>query len=185
MTERAKEPLTPLAGPFGHPVHPLLIPVPIGAWVVSFGFDLASQIVDRPEAFARASFWLIAAGLAVGALAALAGFLDFVRIPAGTRVYRVALTHALLACTLLILYGVSLMLRIGGLDGPVGTLPLLVSGVALAGLAVTGFLGGELAYRYGVRVADEGTQARGFLPIGRGDRPASHTRKSNGKGERT
>jgi hypothetical protein len=29
-------------------------------------------------------------------------------------------------------------------------------------LGAGGFLGGELAYRYGVRVADEATQARGY-----------------------
>jgi uncharacterized membrane protein len=34
--------------------------------------------------------------------------------------------------------------------------------VALAALAVSGWLGGKLAYRYGVRVADEATQARGY-----------------------
>ena len=36
--------------------------------------------------------------------------------------------------------------------------PLALSAVALAALSVSGFLGGELAYRYGVRVADETTQ---------------------------
>ena len=39
---------------------------------------------------------------------------------------------------------------------------LVLSAVALAGLAVSGYLGGELAYRYGVRVADEATQAHGY-----------------------
>jgi uncharacterized membrane protein len=37
-----------------------------------------------------------------------------------------------------------------------------VSAVALAALAVSGYLGGQLAYRYGVRVVDEATQAEGY-----------------------
>jgi uncharacterized membrane protein len=39
---------------------------------------------------------------------------------------------------------------------------IAVSVVALALLAVSGWLGGQLAYRYGVRVADEATQAEGY-----------------------
>ena len=49
-----------------------------------------------------------------------------------------------------------------------GILPLvtgtfLTTIVALAILVVSGWLGGKLAYRYGVRVADEATQAEGFV----------------------
>jgi uncharacterized membrane protein len=40
--------------------------------------------------------------------------------------------------------------------------PLTLSVVSLAVLGVSGYLGGKLAYRYGVRVADEATQATGF-----------------------
>jgi uncharacterized membrane protein len=40
--------------------------------------------------------------------------------------------------------------------------PLALSIVALVVLSASGFLGGKLAYRYGVRVADERTQAEGF-----------------------
>lgn len=43
---------------------------------------------------------------------------------------------------------------------PVGL--IVVSAVSLAALTVSGYLGGELAYRYGVRVADENTQAEGY-----------------------
>ena len=42
------------------------------------------------------------------------------------------------------------------------TAPMVLSIVALAVLGVSGYLGGMLAYRYGVRVADEETQAQGF-----------------------
>jgi uncharacterized membrane protein len=49
---------------------------------------------------------------------------------------------------------------------PVG--PLILSIVGLAAVGVSGFLGGKLAYHYGVRVADESVQAEGFrTTIGR------------------
>jgi uncharacterized membrane protein len=42
--------------------------------------------------------------------------------------------------------------------------PIALSAVSLAALAVSGYLGGKLSYRYGVRVADERTQAQGYAP---------------------
>jgi uncharacterized membrane protein len=59
-------------------------------------------------------------------------------------------------------YAVGFLIRGGAGAGPVGWGPLVLSAVALAGLGVSGYLGGELAYRYGVRVAEESTQARGY-----------------------
>ncbi len=44
---QAKRPVTVLAGPYGHPFHPILVTVPIGAWVASLVFDVASRIQDR------------------------------------------------------------------------------------------------------------------------------------------
>ena len=48
--------------------------------------------------------------------------------------------------------------------GCVGAGKLALSAVGIAVLGVSGFLGGKLAYRYGVRVADESTQAEGYGP---------------------
>ena len=42
---------------------------------------------------------------------------------------------------------------------------LAIDLVALCLLTVTGWLGGKLAYRYGVRVADERTQAEGYEDV--------------------
>jgi uncharacterized membrane protein len=41
---------------------------------------------------------------------------------------------------------------------------LAMSVVALAMLTVSGWLGGKLSYRFGVRVADERTQRSGLEP---------------------
>ncbi|MCE3275412.1 MAG: hypothetical protein K0R13_1267, partial [Propionibacteriaceae bacterium] len=39
---QSKQPRSALAGSYGHPVHPILVTLPIGAWVCSFIFDLVS-----------------------------------------------------------------------------------------------------------------------------------------------
>jgi uncharacterized membrane protein len=160
--EQAKRPVTALAGPYGHPLHPALVAVPIGAWIASFVFDVASHIVDDGRFLAEGSRWLIGVGV-LGALAAASvGFLDLLAIPTGTRVFRTALVHMSINLTVTAAYVVGFVIRGSHPNSPVPFGPLALSAVALAALTVSGYLGGELAYRYGVRVADEGTQAVGY-----------------------
>ena len=160
----AKRPRTPLAGPYGHPFHPILVTVPIGAWVASLVFDLASRLSGEPVVFAKGAFWLIAVGLVGAAAAAMLGFLDLFAIPTGTRAFRTGLLHMTLNLIVVLLYLGGLLLRRGRLEQPDGVAAWLIVGsvVALGILAVSGWLGGRLAYRYGVRVADEATQATGY-----------------------
>lgn len=162
---QAKRPVTALAGPYGHPLHPILVTIPIGAWIASLSFDVASRFAGEEEVFAKGSYWLIALGL-LGSLAAAAfGFLDLLAIPTGTRAFRTGLTHMALNVAVVVAFAASLAIRHGDIDapGPVGMGLIGLSAVALAALAASGWLGGKLTYRYGVRVVDEGTQADGFI----------------------
>jgi uncharacterized membrane protein len=61
--EQAKHPVTALAGRYGHPLHPALVAVPIGAWVTSFVFDVASHLDSDPGFLAHGARWLIAIGV--------------------------------------------------------------------------------------------------------------------------
>jgi uncharacterized membrane protein len=139
------------------------VTVPIGAWVAASVFDVASHL-SSPAALATGAVWLIATGV-VGALAAATvGFLDLLAIPTGTRAHRTAIVHMAVNLTVTVAYALDLWWR-SGMEHrtavPAG--PMLLSLAALAGLGVSGFLGGRLAYRYGVRVAAETTQAEGFV----------------------
>jgi uncharacterized membrane protein len=139
--------------------------MPIGAWVCSLVFDIASKIVDRPGFLTHGSAWLIAIG-ALGALAAACvGFLDLFAIPTGTPAFRTALVHMALNLTVTAAYAAGFAWRQGGgyAGGQsVGNGQLTLSAAALTALGVSGYLGGRLAYRYGVRVAAESVQAEGF-----------------------
>lgn len=160
----AKHPVTSLAGPYGHPFHPILVTVPIGAWVASLAFDIASHITVGPGFLARGSVWLIAIGV-IGALtAAWTGFLDLLAIPASTTAYRTALVHMTLNLTVTGAYAAGFVWRYASYHrpGPVAAAQIALSAASLATLAVSGYLGGKLAYRYGVRVADQATQATGY-----------------------
>lgn len=166
--EQAKRPVTGLAGRYGHPLHPALVAVPIGAWVGSFVFDLASQVVSEPAALATGSRWLIGIGV-LGALAAASvGLLDLLAVPPGTRVFRTAIVHMSLMLTVVTTYVVGFVLRDPDPTGPVPAGLLALSAAGLATLTAGAYLGGMLAYRYGVRVADETTQADGYQPLSSG-----------------
>lgn len=161
--QRAKRPITVLAGPYGHPFHPILVTVPIGAWVTSFVFDLASGWAGEPDVFVRGSFWLIGVGIVGAVIAALFGLLDLLAIPRGTPAFRTGLTHMALNLTAVVLYAVSFAFRRGHLDDPDVTVAgFLFAAAGLLIIGMSGWLGGKLAYRYGVRVADEQTQTEGY-----------------------
>lgn len=159
----AKRPATLAAGPYGHPLHPALVTIPIGCWVASFVFDVVSRFSSMPVLFAEGSHWLVGIGLVGAVVAAAVGLLDFLVIPGRTRAYRLAILHMSLNSAVIVLYGVNFFIRANPL-GPVGWGQLILSAVGLSLLGGSGYLGGELAYRYGVRVAAESAQAAGFVP---------------------
>jgi uncharacterized membrane protein len=163
MMEEAKRPVSAVAGPYGHPFHPILVTVPIGAWVTSLVLDIGSMLADLGAGLARASAWAITVGLIGAAAAAVFGVMDFLVIPRGTQAARVALTHLGLNTAVILAFGISLGLRMGrGTDQPVDATLLVLSVAALLVLGMSGWLGGKLTYRYGVRVVNEDIQREGF-----------------------
>jgi uncharacterized membrane protein len=161
----AKQPVsTAFAGPYGHPFHPILVTVPIGAWLCSLIFDIASHIDAESGFLTRGSQWLIGIGVIGAFAAALVGFLDLVAIPSGTPAFRTGLWHMTLNLAITTAYVVNFVWRRGtyASGDAVAVGPLVLSIASFAALGVSGFLGGKLAYRYGVRVAREADQATGF-----------------------
>jgi uncharacterized membrane protein len=162
-----------LAGPYGHPFHPILVTVPIGAWAASLVFDVASDLLDAPF-LAQGSLWLIALGVAGAVAAALVGVLDLVAIPTGTPAFRTGLVHMGLNLAVTVAYAANFFWRHAEPTATtVAAGPLALSLVSFGVLGLAGFLGGKLAFRYGVRVADEATQAEGFAGATSDTRPAT------------
>ncbi|MET8778159.1 DUF2231 domain-containing protein [Nocardia sp. NPDC004654] len=162
-SQQAKRPVSAvLAGPYGHPFHPILVTVPIGAWVASLIFDIGSHVVDDPEFLAEGARWLIAIGVLGALAAATIGLLDLLAIPTGTAAFRTGLLHMGLNLAVTVAFAIGFLWRGSDPTGAVKAGPLVLSVVSLAALGVSGWLGGKLAYHYGVRVADEATQAAGF-----------------------
>ena len=94
----------------GHPLHPILVTIPIGLFVAALVTDIA-YVVDGSHAWAVASRWLIGGGLVGALLAALAGFTDFAG-NANIRAFRVAWLHLFANLALVLIEGSNLILRL-------------------------------------------------------------------------
>lgn len=135
----------------GHPVHPMLIPFPLALWTTSFVVDILFYFFRHPTLLVIAKF-MLAAGC-IGALAAaVAGFIDWLSIRDG-EVKKVANWHARLNVAALVIFAISFFLRMGRYSDLVGrklTIPFLLSLVGVILISISGWLGGELVFRYGV-----------------------------------
>jgi uncharacterized membrane protein len=161
--QQAKRPRSILAGPYGHPFHPILVTIPIGTWVASLVFDVIGFAAEDATPYAVASRILILIGIIGAALAAAVGLLDYSQLARGTAARRTATIHMVLNLSVTALFIVNLIVRwTSDDDDEISVVGFILSVIALGALGASGWLGGKLAYHYGVRVADERTQADGF-----------------------
>ncbi len=135
----------------GHPIHPMLIVFPLGLLMTGLLFDIAYMLSGMLE-LAHTDFWMIAAGVIGGLLAAVFGFLDWLRIPSGTRAKGIGLMHGVGNVMIVALFAVSVYLRYSVTDHIPAVTNIvieLVGGILALG---TAWLGGELVDRLGVGV---------------------------------
>ena len=140
----------------GHPVHQALISFPIGLLGGAVVFDIIA-IVFNNTSLPTASYYMIAAGVVAGLLAAPFGLIDWLGIQSGTRAKFIGAAHGLGNVAMLVLFAASWLLRQPDVLSP----PPTAYGLSFAGFLlalVTGWLGGELVDRMGIGV-DEGAHA--------------------------
>lgn len=138
---------------FGHAIHPILIVYPLGLLSTAVIFDIIYLVTANPT-WAIVAFWLIAAGIIGGLLAALFGLIDYLNIPNGTRAKRIGLVHGLVNVGVVALFAISWLLRFSVAPAPPPTLAYALSFVGVGAALLGGWLGGELVERLGVGVAE-------------------------------
>ncbi|HJR64328.1 MAG TPA: DUF2231 domain-containing protein [Gemmatimonadaceae bacterium] len=141
----------------GHPIHPMLIPLPLGLWTASVIFNLLGGAMNVYVLHTVAYFTALA-GCIGALLAAIPGTIDlFAAIPSGTKPRSIATTHGLINLLALALFLVSLWLRPSPSNMTYGAYFTAIAGFVAIG--ISGWLGGDLVYKHRVGV-EEPTEAR-------------------------
>ncbi len=134
----------------GHPIHPMLVVLPIGMWVFSLIGDIVIRAGGNP-AWAPAAYYSMGMGIIGALLAAVFGLTDLLSIPQGARARKIGYWHLGINLSVTVLFIVNFYLRSVG--PPVDLTPFILSIVSIAALLVSGWLGGEMVYVEGVAVS--------------------------------
>ncbi|WGT65137.1 DUF2231 domain-containing protein [Variovorax paradoxus] len=136
----------------GHPVHQMLVVFPLGLLATAVVFDII-YLIGNSQVMAAVSYWMIAAGLVGGLLAAPFGTIDWLGIPAGTRAKRIGAMHGGGNVLVLLLFALSFFLRDRDYAPGLAQMVWSFAGAAIA--MVTAWLGGELVDRLGIGVDED------------------------------
>ena len=133
-----------------HPIHPMLVVLPLGLWIAALAFDIVFAVTGNPL-WRTLAFWNIAAGIIGALLAAIPGFVDYFDMEGRAR--RIATYHMILNLAAVVLFAVNWYIRTRVAAD--SWWPLALSIIGVVGVIVSGWLGGEMVYveRVGVEEA--------------------------------
>jgi uncharacterized membrane protein len=137
----------------GHPIHPMLIVLPLGLLSVGVLFDVV-YLVSGDRVFADLAFWDITIGIIGGLLAAIFGFIDWLAIPSDTRAKRIGMMHGGGNLIVVLLFIASWLVRVQDRSYAPNLLPFVLALIGVVLALGTQWLGGELVYRLRVAVDD-------------------------------
>ena len=117
----------------GHPIHQMLIVFPLGLLAMALIFDII-HLVGGNGYWSEIAYWMIAAGVISGLVAAPFGLIDWLTIPAGTRAKRIGALHGIGNLVVVVLYAASWLMRRGAPQDPMTTAYVLSFAGGAAGL---------------------------------------------------
>ncbi len=129
-----------------HPIHPMLVPIPIGLWIFSLVCDLVHRFGAASPNWEVVAWYTMIGGIVGGLAAAIPGLVDLVSLPADVK--RIGIPHMALNLGIVVLYAINAWLRRDGVTD--GAIWLSVLSVILLG--VSGWLGGHMVYVHGAAV---------------------------------
>jgi uncharacterized membrane protein len=154
----------------------MLIVFPLGLLATAVIFDILYLIFGN-RLLPTASYYMIAAGILGGLLAAIFGFIDWLALPNGSRAKNIGLWHGLGNVVIVGLFAISWFLRGNNVDFVPDGLALILSFAGTALALVTAWIGGELVYRLGVGV-DPGANVNAPNSITEGSAMSDRTKRT-------
>ena len=131
-----------------HPIHPMLVAIPIGLWIFSLICDLVYRFGSTNPNWQVVAWYTLVGGIIGALIAAVPGFIDMLSLPWHTK--RIALIHMSMNLTIVALYVVNAYIRKRA--GGVPDAAVWLSVISIVMLTVSGWLGGKLVYVHGVAV---------------------------------
>lgn len=136
----------------GHPIHPMLVTIPIGLWIFSLVADFVALRSGSPQTWSIVAYYSMIGGI-VGALAAaLPGLIDLLSLK-DRAIKKTALIHMSINLTVVVLYVINAWMRSNA--SVAGNVTLYLSILSIAMLVVSGWLGGKMVYLSGVGVSGD------------------------------
>jgi uncharacterized membrane protein len=137
----------------GHPLHPILVHVPMAMWPGALIFDLLSRW--NGNVTVQLSFYALIFVLVTSLLAVPTGVIDWSGVKKGKPAWKLGLCHMILNLVVAVLFAINLGLRVHTFryDTIVTGAPLALSIIGTALLIGSAYLGGLMVYDYGISVA--------------------------------
>lgn len=132
-----------------HPIHPMLVALPLGLWTFALVCDFA-RIAGGGHAWSTVALYCTAGGIVSAVLAAVPGLIDYFSIDEA-EMKEIATTHLICGVGSVAIFTLNLWSRYRLADGSAIPLMLSIAGVLIA--LFGGWLGGEMVYRKGMAVA--------------------------------
>ena len=162
----------------GHPIHPMLVGIPIGLFVFSLVADIAAR-AGGGEAWPIVALYCMGGGIVGALFAAVPGFIDLVSMT-DERDKKIGLSHMAINLVVVTLYVVNFALRWRG--EPWDEIPFALSVIAIVLLAVAGWLGGHMVFVHGVAVGSPAAGARPPVERRKVQMPVRKERRRAGHG---
>jgi len=131
-----------------HPVHPMLVGVPIGLWIFALVCDVM-HAASGNEVWQTVAIYCVAGGIVGAIMAAVRGLIDYFSIDEA-EMKRFANLHLAVNLGAVLLFAISLWLRFRLPSD--SNLPLALSVVGVLAIGFGGWLGGEMVYVKGMAV---------------------------------
>jgi uncharacterized membrane protein len=134
----------------GHPLHPLLVTVPIGLFIWTFIADLVYLASDSDETWYDISLWTGVAAIFAALVAAVPGFGDYLTVALHSNSRIMATFHMVLNLSVVALFAIAAALAVddGATSGGALAAMVLLHAIGVGLLAISGALGGEMVYRH-------------------------------------
>jgi uncharacterized membrane protein len=143
----------------GHPIHAMLVPIPIGLWSFALVADVMTHLRGGQE-WRTVAFYCLGGGIVGALLAAIPGLIDLATMGPG-KSRRIGIGHMAMNLLAVLVFAVDFLTRFGNPDHS-GMLRLTALGVVV--ILVSGWLGGEMVYLGGIGVAPASRTSETRLP---------------------